>query len=107
MHRFPPRMNFSNRYTVHFDIKCDFMRWLNAHRDYYRGCRSAASIAVWRARENMALSGKLAYAATMRLEQCSSRPAGRLTLFRRVARCFVALQTGARAQPGVHEPEAD
>lgn len=66
---FPPHMNFSNRYTVHFETKCNFMRWLNEHRPYYRGGRSAAQIAVWRARENLAISGKLAYAATMRLEQ--------------------------------------
>lgn len=66
---FPPHMNFSNRYNVHFQVKCNFMRWLNAHRPYYRDACSAAQIAVWRARENLALSGRLAYAATMRLEQ--------------------------------------
>lgn len=66
---FPPRMNFSNRYNVHFEIKCEFMRWLNQHRPYFRETRSAAQIAVWRPRENMAMSGKLAYAASMRMEQ--------------------------------------
>ena len=66
---FPPHMNFSNAYDVHFQTKCDFMRWLNANRSLYRQTRSAAPIAVWRARENLAMSGRLAYAATMRLEQ--------------------------------------
>ena len=66
---FPPHMNFSNRYDVHFQIKCEFMRWLNAERRYFCGVRSAAQIAVWRPRENLAFSGRLAYAATMRLEQ--------------------------------------
>ncbi|MBI4026903.1 MAG: hypothetical protein HY360_18100 [Verrucomicrobia bacterium] len=66
---FPPHMNFSNRYTVHFQVKCKFMRWFNAHRDYYRQTRSAARIALWRPRENMAMSGKLTYAAAMRMEQ--------------------------------------
>jgi hypothetical protein len=66
---FPPHMNFSNRYSVHFAVKCDFMRWLNDHRPFFRGTRSAAQIALWRPRENMAMSGKMAYAAAMRLEQ--------------------------------------
>lgn len=66
---FPPHMNFSNRYTVHFETKCRFMRWLNDQRAYFKDTRSAAPIAVWRPRENMAMSGRLAYAATMRMEQ--------------------------------------
>ncbi len=66
---FPPHMNFSNRYNVRFDTKCKFMRWLNSERQYFRGTRSVARIAVWRARENLAMSGKMAYAATMRMEQ--------------------------------------
>ncbi|MFH0796763.1 MAG: hypothetical protein V2A65_06870 [Candidatus Omnitrophota bacterium] len=66
---FPPHMNFSNRYNVHFDVKCRFMEWLNAHREYFRDTVSAARIALWRPRENMAVSGKLAYAAAMRMEQ--------------------------------------
>ena len=66
---FPPHMNFSNRYNVHFDVNCDFMRWFNQHRPYFRDTRSAAQIALWRPRENMALSSKLSYAAAMRLEQ--------------------------------------
>ena len=66
---FPPHMNFSNRYNVHFETKCRFMRWLNDNREYFRGTVSDAGIAVWRARENMAISGKLAYAAAMRMEQ--------------------------------------
>lgn len=67
--RFPPHMDFANRYTVHFETKCNFMRWLNEHREYFKGVRSAARIAVWRPRENMAMSGRLAYTATMRMEQ--------------------------------------
>ena len=66
---FPPHMNFSNCYDVHFSTKCNFMQWLNANRPHYRNARSAAQIAIWRARENMGLSGRMAYAATMRMEQ--------------------------------------
>jgi hypothetical protein len=66
---FPPHMNFSNRYTVHFQTKCAFMGWLKAQRQYFCGLRSAATLAVWRPRENMAMSGRMAYAATMRMEQ--------------------------------------
>ena len=66
---FPPHMNFSNRYNVHFQTKCDFMRWMNEHRLYFKDARSAARIAIWRPRENMAMSSKLAYAAAMRMEQ--------------------------------------
>ncbi|MCC6579032.1 MAG: hypothetical protein IT440_01220 [Phycisphaeraceae bacterium] len=66
---FTPHMNFSNRYNVHFEVKCDFVQWLNKHREYYRDVQSAARIAVWRPREGMAMSGRLAYAAAMRMEQ--------------------------------------
>lgn len=62
-------MNFSNRYNTHLGTKCEFMRWLNAERQHFRGVHSAAQIAVWRPRENLAMSGRLAYAATMRMEQ--------------------------------------
>ena len=66
---FPPHMNFSNRYNVNFETKCNFMQWLNKHRKFFRDTRSAAQIALWRPRENMAMSSKMAYAAAMRMEQ--------------------------------------
>ena len=53
---FPPHMDFANRYTVHFETKCNFMRWLNEHREYFKGVaarlalRSGGREKTWRCR---------------------------------------------------------
>ncbi|MDD5705452.1 MAG: hypothetical protein PHR35_05970 [Kiritimatiellae bacterium] len=66
---FPPTLYPPLGYARHFQLRCDFMQWFHAHSAFFRKTRSLARIAVWRPRANMALSSRLAYAASMRVEQ--------------------------------------